>query len=415
MSDTNRAEAVDAAPFDKARNFIDARRKKKSPSKSDGKRFSELWMKCVAELGVNERTLSLLCDGFRYSNARPLHAYCMGEESKTFLYSTLRTYRCVREGHGDIELRLYISLFALELVSPTSGNQLSWLMKAIPQAAVNKEGNINGNLQTYLRKLLLEEVEGRPLLPKRKQDDTASRDFTLFSNFLSSELRSMISGLKTPSLQSTAQSLIEWLSGNENNDTQESLIGKDPSEAMVLAKEAIGNHTDSVEPGESSSENDAMKSGPASAIGYEDVIAFVRRQQKSLESVKDSLSVSEASTARFKGERDSLRLRVAELESKLEEARERSSFLERELSASKKAREKAIAESAAKEELFALSQKTKTKQTDEATKRVAKKLSIEYRDYRDAIGLDMDVDLGENMRLQLGSVFEILIDAGFEL
>ena len=108
-------------------------------------------------------------------------------------------------------------------------------------------------------------------------------------------------------------------------------------------------------------------------------------------------------------------MRVGELENKVEIARDRASSLGRELLDWKKAYEDAAAEAAAKEELLALGQKTKAKQADEAMKRAAKKLSIEYRDYQDAIGLDMDADLGENMRLQLGTVFEILIDAGFEL
>ena len=76
----NTAETIDKTIFDEIRAFIDTRKKKKSPSKADEKQFSELWTQCVAELGVNEKTMSLLCDGFRYSNARPLHSFCIGEE-----------------------------------------------------------------------------------------------------------------------------------------------------------------------------------------------------------------------------------------------------------------------------------------------------------------------------------------------
>lgn len=411
----NTAETIDKTIFDEIRAFIDARKKKKSPSKADEKQFSELWTQCVAELGVNEKTMSLLCDGFRYSNARPLHSFCIGEESKAFPYSMIRTYRCVRDGNGDIELRLYISLFALELIEPTEEDQLSWLMKAIPQAAINKEGKINGNLKTYLRKLLLEEIEKRPLPPKRELEDAANKESLRFARFLSTELRSMTDELKTPSLQGAARSLIEWLGISEGEEKREEQNGKQPSTDMTCAKNPNEEPASPTKTEESSSDNDETNDRLAKEVECEDVIAFIRRQQKSLEAAKNSLSALEVSATRFRKERDELRLRVGELENKVEIARDRASSLGRELLDWKKAYEDAAAEAAAKEELLALGQKTKAKQADEAMKRAAKKLSIEYRDYQDAIGLDMDADLGENMRLQLGTVFEILIDAGFEL
>lgn len=415
MSEMNTAEAIDNTIFDAIKDFIDTRKKKKSPSKADGKLFSDLWTQCVAELGVNEKTMSLLCDGFRYSNARPLHSFCIGEESKAFPYSMIRTYRCVRDGNGDIELRLYISLFALELIEPTEEDQLSWLMKAIPQAAINKEGKINGNLKTYLRKLLLEEIERCPLPPKREQEGAASKESLRFARFLSTELRSMTDELKTPSLQGAARSLIEWLGISESGENREEQNGKQPSVDMTCAKNPNEEPASPTRTEESSSDNDETNDRLAKEVECEDVIAFIRRQQKSLEAAKNSLSALEVSATRFRKERDELRLQVGELESKVEIARDRASSLERELLDWKKAYEDAAAEAAAKEELLALGQKTKAKQADEATKRIAKKLAIEYRDYQDAVGLDMDADLGENMRLQLGSVFEILIDAGFEL
>ena len=327
----------------------------------------------------------------------------------------IRTYRCVRDGNGDIELRLYISLFALELIEPTEEDQLSWLMKAIPQAAINKEGKINGNLKTYLRKLLLEEIERCPLPPKREQEGAASKESLRFARFLSTELRSMTDELKTPSLQGAARSLIEWLGINEGEEKREEQNGKQPSTDMTCAKNPNEEPASPTKTEESSSDNDETNDRLAKEVECEDVIAFIRRQQKSLEAAKNSLSALEVSATRFRKERDELRLRVGELENKVEIARDRASSLGRELLDWKKAYEDAAAEAAAKEELLALGQKTKAKQADEATKRAAKKLSIEYRDYQDAIGLDMDADLGENMRLQLGTVFEILIDAGFEL
>ena len=57
----------------------------------------------------------------------------------------------------------------------------------------------------------------------------------------------------------------------------------------------------------------------------------------------------------------------------------------------------------------------RSKQLDEQTKRLASKLKVEYRDFKDAEGQMMDSDLGENMREQLKNIFAILIKAGISL
>ena len=55
------------------------------------------------------------------------------------------------------------------------------------------------------------------------------------------------------------------------------------------------------------------------------------------------------------------------------------------------------------------------KQSDALVNRLASKLKIEYRDFRDAESLSMDSDLGENMREQLKNIFSILSEAGIQL
>lgn len=53
--------------------------------------------------------------------------------------------------------------------------------------------------------------------------------------------------------------------------------------------------------------------------------------------------------------------------------------------------------------------------SDEAMKRLASKLQLDYEDFCDAQNAEMSIALGENMRLQLQSVFDILINSGIPL
>ena len=57
----------------------------------------------------------------------------------------------------------------------------------------------------------------------------------------------------------------------------------------------------------------------------------------------------------------------------------------------------------------------RNKQQDEQINRIASSLKVDYKDFKDAEKLEMDTDLGENMREQLKNVFAILIKAGIAL
>ncbi len=52
---------------------------------------------------------------------------------------------------------------------------------------------------------------------------------------------------------------------------------------------------------------------------------------------------------------------------------------------------------------------------DEKLNAVASKLKSEYRDFMDSIDMEMSIDLGENLRYQLKSVFKILSKAGIDV
>ena len=57
----------------------------------------------------------------------------------------------------------------------------------------------------------------------------------------------------------------------------------------------------------------------------------------------------------------------------------------------------------------------RAKQSDVLVNRLASRLKVEYRDFKDAESLPMDPDLGENMREQLKNIFSILSEAGIPL
>ena len=57
----------------------------------------------------------------------------------------------------------------------------------------------------------------------------------------------------------------------------------------------------------------------------------------------------------------------------------------------------------------------RSKQADETLQRLASKIKVEYRDFTDALDVPMSCDLGENLRLQLQSIFDILEKGGMKI
>ena len=57
----------------------------------------------------------------------------------------------------------------------------------------------------------------------------------------------------------------------------------------------------------------------------------------------------------------------------------------------------------------------RSKQADEALQRLAARIRVEYRDFMDALDVPMSCDLGENLRLQLQNIFDILEKGGMKI
>lgn len=62
-----------------------------------------------------------------------------------------------------------------------------------------------------------------------------------------------------------------------------------------------------------------------------------------------------------------------------------------------------------------MTEKDNSKQYEEFINRISQKIKLEYTDYKDAEDAEMNIDLGENMRIQLKAVFDILEKSGIKI
>lgn len=399
----NNSEVIEAAqPATELCDFIESKKGKREPSKADGQEFERLWLELAENSGINDTSISLLCKGFRFCAARPLFAYFKKNAVSPIPYTTLGSYPAIKANNTEIALRMYLSLLALEIIDPTSNEQIAWLVKRIPEIALNKEGKVSGNMNGYIRKLLVQEIAGKATKTTNVKTELSADEASRFAKLIVPILDDLAAKAKlTISEQSAVEDLTEWASSFCEAGKNEESIAAKSSPAEARPSEAAGT------PG--------APEVTVDGINTAQVVAFVQRQERRIELLRSANSSASAEVGRLKEDKKLLREQNASIEERLEKARETITSQNARITELEELLGKTSADLAAHQELVDMLDQDKTRESDEAMTRVARKLKIEYQDYQDAVDMDMSVDLGENMRLQLGEVFRILKESGFAL
>lgn len=389
------------------KSFIEEKRKKKASSKKDADEFEQLWLAAVGEVGLNKESLVLLCDGFKYAAARPLYKYFKLNSTSKQPYAALGTYEPIRENSNELELKFYMSLLAFELMDPTSADQVAALLKKVPEAARTKDGKVTGNLSSFVRRYMLLELSGGEIKADAAEVKMMTKDVSSFVTLIAPIVSEATGNDKLKAGErNAAKSLQAWL------------------DLLYTPEEKAEPTTETSAPSEIADDSihEDAQVDDVDVFGVDQIILAIkslgtalRNRDRKIESLKSVIDSGESEIAILKDQRNSLKNQNTELQAKLEKLRETISGLNFELSSQKQQIEQLNTDLSENRQMVELLEQTGSKQSDEIIKRISRKLKIEFEDYRGAVDLDMDVDLGENMRLQLGSVFQILKENGFEL
>lgn len=407
------AEAEDSK-IAQVKSFIEEKRKKKEPSKKDADEFEQLWLAYVEEVDLDKESFALLCDGFRYAAARPLFKYFKLKGTSKQPYAALGTYEPIRKNSNELELRFFMSLLTFELMDPTSADQIAALLKKIPEAALTKDNKITGNLSAFVRRLMLSELATGVIKADAAEIKMMSKDVSRFVKLIGSVVSEAVENDKLKaSERGAAKSLQAWLDALYEPEAK----AKPTAEAIAASEltDVPSEIVDNPVQNETQPDGDAEISVDQIVRAVKGLGATLRDRERKIESLRFTIASGESEISRLKDHRDSLKDQNAELQAKLDKSRETIAELNAEVMSLKQQIEQLSADLSANRQMVELLEQTGSKQNDETIKRISRKLKIEFEDYQDAVGLDMDADLGENMRLQLGSVFQILKENGLEL
>lgn len=400
------AAEAEESKIAQVKSFIEEKRKK-DPSKKDADEFERLWLSAVEEVDLNKESFALLCDGFRYAAARPLFKYFKLKGASKQPYAILGTYDPIRKNTLELELKFSISLLAFELMDPTSADQVAALLKKVPEAALTKDNKITGNLSALVRRLMLSELTSGDIKADAAEVKAITRESSRFAKLVGPIVSEAMENDKLKDGErNAAKNLRAWLDILYEPETK-----TEPITDTSALSGIVGNLA---QEDAQCDDTDAL-SIDRIVLAVKGLGAALTNRDRKIESLKSAIVSSESEIARLKDHRDLLKGQCAELQVTLDKLRETNAKMNAEVVSLKQQIEQLSVDLSANRQMVELLEQTGSKQSDETIKRISRKLKIEFEDYQDAVGLDMDADLGENMRLQLGSVFQTLKENGFEL
>lgn len=422
--------------------LLSLKKKKKDFNLTERKRFTSEWTKLINSEGFSPRVEKYLYNGFVFCGAWPFKEYMQKSGEPSAVLQNLYNGKLYKVNCAST---VSILCHLLTLYFNDSNQNLTVivsLMKELPSAMKNKEGGMYGQANRCMKKYFFDKLHVDAKLPefqslysnglKKKEalefakvincvmneknvdyskwKVESRKNVSLVTKWLQSistaNMAELVEHKCTPKQDAqpkpTAKSLKKSTDSPKISDASQNakkVVSQDTENAKNSATATKNDQLDSEKINQLNKELQDIKKALADATAARDQ-AFIAQQedQKKQQQLQNELS-QRAEILHLTEKRVSEQLQLLSAEKKKNEELEAALVQQKELA------EKSM-------EMVEILRRDKEKQLDETVKRLASRLRTYYLDYKDAISLEMSIDLGENMRDQLGEVFKILQDAG---
>lgn len=404
-------------------------KKKKEPNAKEKKAFRNAWLGLVSESGFGGRAEQYLYEGFSFCGAEPFYAYLVQVKDQNAALATLFSGKCFGND-SNVTFRLITHLLALMLNDNAAGNVLAPIIKRMPGTCVNKDKKRLGTAEKTIEKYLLAELVPNTSLVPLTAIGTKPIFVKDFVALVSSILDSIESngGTKDRVADNMAK-IRNWFADYEASQTTHSDKNVSQADNTHVAIENCQRspNADNVQSQKSENADLPAEKAPADMAAY--LINLLNSAGKAAASVRSEniQQKIKIDTLTHAVETEKEKLRVANQQ--LADQQDAITVLRQKLSASEgevfvlgqeiAKRDAVIAEKdaeiAERIKMIDVISRDRSKQADETIQRLASKIRIEYRDFVDALDIPMTCDLGENLRLQLQSIFDILEKGGMKI
>lgn len=409
-------------------------KKKKEPTIMEKEAFRSAWLSLVADTGLTGRAEQFLYEGFAFCGAEPFYAYLVQTEDQNATLATLFSGKYYGID-SNVSFRLVSHLLALMLNNNAPRNVLAPIIKRLPGACVNKDKKRLGTAEKTLEKYFLAElrpdVELCPLADVGTKPVFIKEFVTLVSSIMDGiENAGSAKGIVVKNIAKIRKWLADYdISQSVSADTKTDpvipasttvaaekaklvSVADNPQEEKVQAPKVIVAQPEEEVPSDMIAYLAALlgKASKATAV----VKAESTQQRAKIDALTQAL---EAEQNKLHGANQ----QIADLQDTITELRKKLSAAESDIFVLRQTveqRDAVIAEKdaeiAERVKMAEVLSRDRSKQADESLQRLASKIRVEYRDFVDALDVPMSCDLGENLRLQLQSIFDILEKGGMK-
>ena len=409
-------------------------KKKKEPTIKEKEAFRSAWLSLVADAGLTGSAEQFLYEGFAFCGAEPFYAYLIQTEDQNATLAAMFSGKYYGID-SNVSFRLVAHLRALMLNNNATRNILAPIIKRLPGACVNKDKKRLGTAEKTFEKYFLAElhpdVELCPLADIGTKPVFIKEFVTLVSSIMDGiENAGSAKGVVVKNIAKIRKWLADYdTSQSASTDTKaEQLI---PASTIVAAEKVKIVSVADNPPEDRVQAPKVIVTQPKEEASV-DMIAYLTellgKAAKATAVVKSESTQQrvkiDALTQTLESEQSKLRganQQIADLQDTITELRKKLSAAEGDIFVLRQTveqRDAVIAEKnaeiAERVKMAEVLSRDRSKQADESLQRLASKIRVEYRDFVDALDVPISCDLGENLRLQLQSIFDILEKGGMK-
>lgn len=404
------------------------KKKRKEPTIKEKEAFRSAWLSLVADTGLAGRAEQFLYEGFAFCGAEPFYAYLIQTEDQNATLATMFSGKYYGID-SNVSFRLVTHLLALMLNNNAPGNILAPIIKRLPGACVNKDKKRLGTAEKTLEKYFLAEL--RPDAELCPLADIGTKP--VFINEFVALVSSIMDGIENAGstkgvVVKNIAKIRKWFA---DYDIFQSVSADTKTDQIIPeATKITEEKANTISVADNSQEEKVQTPRVVVAQPEEkvpsDMIAYLTEllgkaakvtTVVKAESTQQRVKI-DALTQALEGEQNKLQganQQISDLQDTITELRKKLSAAEGDIFALRQAVAQRDAEIAERVKMAEVLSRDRNKQADELLQKLASKIRIEYRDFVDALDVPMSCDLGENLRLQLQSIFDILEKGGMKI
>lgn len=374
--------------MDKKLNELLNIKKKGEASIEKKKNFTELLSKEFYEQGITENTVSILDKGFSFEGAKAVALYINTLQNKEKMNAINALFKTTtfKNNNKGIAFKFLISILAELMSAFDSDNKeiIRTIVLKIPKNIKNKEGKEFGDINIAIKKYFIQILNPKTKIPNFKQLDIDNEVISQFEKIFTKA----VSEIKNPtkSEKQVIEYVLKSLNTKAEPDTkitekkkQSETNNKKKNKKTVLHKK---------------NENQTIKKDKVDNHKITELENKVKELQSIIEKSKDENKI-------ISDELHSMSKELEESKKYNEELMHRCNTLQNDLKKHM--------------DILNIFEKNAQNSQKELLNSIASKLKCEYIDFKSAKNMPMTVDLGENLRDQINTIFQLLEKNGISV